>query len=240
MPSALARQCGNCATPLRLLLHLSALLACCAPAQSTQLGPGPAVLLPTSKCTAHSIGCYSDCLGFAAGSVPNAAWPSHSRTLAIGVAGCCAIVQDPPGGCNDAPTACLNGGNKAKCPSLPSPTCDSKTLTATGCADLCAQMGFSFAGVEGGAQCYCGNEISSAAKKDGSTPFGPAACNSPCAGMPGEMCGGSCALDIYTVDCGSKWGWIFLASMVGGTIAYTLIGVRDTMMLQAHCLMVLL
>ena len=184
--------------------------------QSGAPAGGAVTLLPISKCSAVSLGCYSDCLGLP-DPPPAAAWPAKSRALAVGVGGCCAETQDPVGGCSGCPTACLNGkpagpASSDECPSTDAcPICDPKLLTSTYCADLCAQMGFTFGGAEGGNQCYCGHEITPTSK------LAPGHCTIACEGQLSEICGGGCAIDVYQLDCGSDWGWaVILILFIGG------------------------
>ena len=188
-------------------VHLPAALADSAP-----------VDLPISGCSARKLGCYSDCLG-ALGKDLN------SRTLSVGVSGCCNVDQDPIGGCVECPTACLNAGMKEQCPASghSCPKCASASLDSTYCADLCAQMGFEHSGVEAGSQCFCGREINSKAvlNAPGKT------CDQACAKGGGLTCGGNCAIDVMEIDCGSNWGWVFILMLgvcagiyVGGGVGY--------------------
>jgi len=77
------------------------------------------------------------------------------------------------------------------------------------CIDACAVAGFTFAGLQDGTDCYCG---------DGYSKTTASTCDSPCAGDPSTVCGGATAAgptytsSVYTVcpkgfygtDCLSK------------------------------------
>lgn len=141
------------------------------------------------------------------------------------MSGCCNVDQDPVGGCAECPTACLNAGLKDQCPASghSCPKCVALSLDPTYCADLCAQMGFAHSGVEAGSQCFCGREINPKAvlNAPGKT------CDQACAKGGGLMCGGSCAIDVMEIDCGSNWGWGFILMLtvcavvyVGGGLGY--------------------
>jgi len=47
----------------------------------------------SATCTAKWIGCYEDCIG---GNPGGKAWPTNTRTLPIGVGGCCDAPQVLP------------------------------------------------------------------------------------------------------------------------------------------------
>lgn len=66
-----------------------------------------------------------------------------------------------------------------------------RTNTVQGCAQLCHGKGYSWAGAEYGAECYCSNVGPGTAslKSD-------AECSKPCAGNAKENCGGSKALQV--------------------------------------------
>lgn len=207
--------------PLRM--HPSFFLALLLPlvAAAVERKPtGPAVHLPSTGCTAVPIGCWTDCLG--------ADGATSIRTLPIGVSGCCSTDQDPPGGCPNCATACVNAHQKATtkdfdkdvCPAKGNkcPACVAPQLTGAKCADFCAEMNpnFVFAGVEFGVQCFCGTEMDALSKKD--DPLKP--CTTPCGGSPTEMCGGGCSLTMYEINCGSAWGAAFLITIFVCTLLY--------------------
>ena len=64
-------------------------------------------------------------------------------------------------------------------------------MTIDSCLELCEDQGYSFAGVEFGDECYCGNSI------PGNVTYSDDACNVVCSGDSSETCGGSWALDLY-------------------------------------------
>ena len=186
---------------------------------------GPSVLLPKSGCTGTPIGCWSDCL---AGQ-----GDTTTRTLPIGVSGCCQEDQDPPGGCPTCPKACVNAQAKKSnpdfvkdvCPSAghACPSCVGSQLTGQTCADYCAEMNpeFAVAGVEYGVQCFCGMEMHAQSKLND-----PAhKCDMVCGGNSAEKCGGGCALTVYEITCESEWGWTFLIALFIGSVLYVTGGV---------------
>lgn len=68
-------------------------------------------------------------------------------------------------------------------------------MTGAQCAATCQSRGFTYAGTQYGSYCFCGNEYGKS---------GPAAnCNVPCAGNPGEMCGGAWANSVYRTGTGA-------------------------------------
>ncbi|KAF5325136.1 hypothetical protein D9619_009968 [Psilocybe cf. subviscida] len=73
-------------------------------------------------------------------------------------------------------------------------TTDPAGMTIEKCASFCMPLGFQFAGVEFGRECYCDNIIEStgAPATDG--------CNMPCAGDSNEICGGANRVNIYNQD----------------------------------------
>lgn len=63
------------------------------------------------------------------------------------------------------------------------------TTTVEACQAACQAQGFSYAGVEFGNECWCGNELSSSPAADG--------CNMLCSGNSQEICGGPDRLNVY-------------------------------------------
>ncbi|XP_061558764.1 sialate:O-sulfotransferase 1-like isoform X1 [Phycodurus eques] len=70
---------------------------------------------------------------------------------------------------------------------------DLRKMTSSLCQDTCSESGYQFAGLEYGADCHCGNRISSpqVAEED---------CNLACRGERGSPCGGVGRLSIYKVQ----------------------------------------
>ncbi|KAJ7721547.1 glycoside hydrolase superfamily [Mycena maculata] len=68
------------------------------------------------------------------------------------------------------------------------------SLTPALCQSTCASQGFTIAGVEYGSQCYCGNSLVGGTPTSASTSD----CNTPCAGDPSSLCGGSWRIQVYT------------------------------------------
>ncbi|XP_056140792.1 sialate:O-sulfotransferase 1 isoform X2 [Lampris incognitus] len=70
---------------------------------------------------------------------------------------------------------------------------DLRKMTSSLCHDTCSESGYQFAGLEYGAECHCGNRISSprAPEED---------CSLMCRGERGSPCGGVGRLSIYKVE----------------------------------------
>lgn len=70
---------------------------------------------------------------------------------------------------------------------------DLRKMTSALCQDTCSESGYQFAGLEYGAECHCGNRISSlrAPEED---------CSLMCRGERGAPCGGVGRLSIYKVE----------------------------------------
>ncbi|XP_024116408.1 WSC domain-containing protein 1 [Oryzias melastigma] len=70
---------------------------------------------------------------------------------------------------------------------------DMRKMTSALCQDTCSESGYQFAGLEYGAECHCGNRISS-------PPAPEEDCNLVCRGERGSPCGGVGRLSIYKVE----------------------------------------
>ncbi|XP_053297803.1 WSC domain-containing protein 1 [Pleuronectes platessa] len=70
---------------------------------------------------------------------------------------------------------------------------DLRKMTSSLCQDTCSESGYQFAGLEYGAECHCGNRITSlrAPEED---------CSLVCRGERGSPCGGVGRLSIYKVE----------------------------------------
>ncbi|ODO11105.1 hypothetical protein I350_01707 [Cryptococcus amylolentus CBS 6273] len=71
----------------------------------------------------------------------------------------------------------------------------STAMTAAQCVNGCSELGYSYAGVEGGNTCYCGSKVSSTV-----TVLPASQCQTACTGNSTATCGGTQALDLYTVE----------------------------------------
>ena len=79
--------------------------------------------------------------------------------------------------------------NGAMLPAPPAPRDGDPTMTTAKCISFCRSGGWTYAGTQFGAFCFCGNS------HDG---FGAsAACSKPCAGAPQETCGGAWANSVF-------------------------------------------
>ncbi|OCF41274.1 hypothetical protein I317_04932 [Kwoniella heveanensis CBS 569] len=68
----------------------------------------------------------------------------------------------------------------------------STAATPQMCIDGCSELGYKYAGVENGKQCFCGNVPQT------TTRLPVSQCNTPCAGNSTGVCGGPSAMDLYT------------------------------------------
>ena len=64
-------------------------------------------------------------------------------------------------------------------------------ITSSGCAQYCDSKGYSYAGTEYAAQCFCGNELVN------SEPQPSTDCDMPCKGSASEICGGAARLSVF-------------------------------------------
>lgn len=65
-------------------------------------------------------------------------------------------------------------------------------MTVEACGTYCLNSGFTWFGVEYGAECYCGNGLSVE-----SNPADDTDCNMACSGAATEICGGSNRLSVF-------------------------------------------
>ncbi|XP_026185158.1 WSC domain-containing protein 1 [Mastacembelus armatus] len=70
---------------------------------------------------------------------------------------------------------------------------DLRKMTSSLCQDTCSESGYQFAGLEYGAECHCGNRISSSRAPEED-------CSLMCRGERGSPCGGVGRLSIYKVE----------------------------------------
>ncbi|KAI8808818.1 WSC domain-containing protein [Cladochytrium replicatum] len=64
-------------------------------------------------------------------------------------------------------------------------------MTPTLCRQACSSLGYSFAGLEAGSNCWCGRSLRLIAKRNDSE------CSSPCSGNRGEKCGGTNRISLF-------------------------------------------
>ncbi len=72
-------------------------------------------------------------------------------------------------------------------------------LTIDSCLIDCEDAGYTYAGMEYGIQCFCGNSVPSTVVYDDES-----ACATPCGGNATEMCGGDYRLDVYLLSSTSE------------------------------------
>jgi len=70
---------------------------------------------------------------------------------------------------------------------------DLRKMTVSHCQDACAERSYVYAGLEAGAECYCGNRLPVRSVR-------PEACNHECKGEKGSVCGGVGQLSVYRVE----------------------------------------
>lgn len=70
---------------------------------------------------------------------------------------------------------------------------DLRKMTVSHCQDACAERSYVYAGLEAGAECYCGNRLPA-------TSVGPEECKQECKGEKGSVCGGVGRLSVYRVE----------------------------------------
>ncbi|KAK5093529.1 hypothetical protein LTR70_004640 [Exophiala xenobiotica] len=69
---------------------------------------------------------------------------------------------------------------------------DGEDVSGASCMHFCDERGNSLAALQNGNECWCGESAGSLNYVEKS------ACNIPCAGEPGEMCGGKDKLSVYS------------------------------------------
>ncbi|RVE68260.1 hypothetical protein OJAV_G00089480 [Oryzias javanicus] len=70
---------------------------------------------------------------------------------------------------------------------------DYKKMTVFRCQDNCAERGYMYAGLEFGAECYCGHKIQASNVSDSE-------CNMECKGEKSNVCGGANRLSIFRLE----------------------------------------
>ena len=101
-------------------------------------------------------------------------------------------------------------------------TSDGARMSYEACAAFCD--GYALLGLEYGAECYCGDALAGAASKTPDTD-----CGMPCAGAPGEVCGGPNRLTVFRAGAplahGSNVpGWTYVGCRTDSVGARTLGG----------------
>nr|XP_020450127.1 WSC domain-containing protein 2 [Monopterus albus] len=74
---------------------------------------------------------------------------------------------------------------------------DYKRMTVFRCQDNCAERGYMYAGLEFGAECYCGHKIQAPSASESE-------CNMECKGEKSNLCGGANRLSIYRLELGQE------------------------------------
>ena len=92
-------------------------------------------------------------------------------------------------------------------------------ITVSSCIAQCKSQGSTYAGVEYGAQCFCGNTVSPDRMP---TDSSWSQCDMPCAGDGSQICGGPNALGLYKACDASgpcaNWGYTPYGDLLGNNI----------------------
>jgi len=88
----------------------------------------------------------------------------------------------------DLPNLLINGGN---------------TLTVESCRQACANSGYTYAGLQAGSQCWCGNTYGT----QGGLSAADTDCNSACSGDSSEDCGAGWRNSIYSARLASGYAY---------------------------------
>ncbi|WWD22596.1 hypothetical protein CI109_107089 [Kwoniella shandongensis] len=151
------------------------------------LSNGASLLKPSTDC---SMSCDGNDAATCGGSntlrlfVSNAALSALSADLT-------SKVVNLPTGWSTADTACVQEGTSGRALALASTTSDSMTVPT--CLNYCSGLGFAYAGVEYGRECYCGNSLVNGA----SLSLPSTTCNMKCTGDTATTCGGANGLQLY-------------------------------------------
>ncbi|KAG6937738.1 WSC domain containing 1 [Chelydra serpentina] len=70
---------------------------------------------------------------------------------------------------------------------------DLRKMTVSHCQEACAERAYTYAGLEYGAECYCGNKLPVTIARQEE-------CNNECKGEKGSICGGVNRLSVYRVE----------------------------------------
>lgn len=73
-----------------------------------------------------------------------------------------------------------------------------RELTVDRCISICLAEGYEFAGLQNGAECFCGDET-----YNEQGPADESQCNVPCNGEPSQICGGSFRISVYATGFGT-------------------------------------
>ncbi|CAH1261309.1 KREMEN2 [Branchiostoma lanceolatum] len=107
---------------------------------------------------------------------------------------------------------CYRDGGSMDSRDLSGDNMTSADLTPKLCLDYCAEAGYTYAGVQYGVECFCGNSFG----QFGAAPESD--CTIPCGGDAGQMCGNGWKNSVYTSAGGTctleNWSGCYLA---GGT-----------------------
>ncbi|KAA8592245.1 hypothetical protein FQN60_017700 [Etheostoma spectabile] len=93
---------------------------------------------------------------------------------------------------------------------------DYKKMTVFRCQDNCAERGYMYAGLEFGAECYCGHKIQAPNASDSE-------CNMECKGEKSNLCGGANRLSIYRLELSQESArrWLLPQLGAGCSVVFT-------------------
>jgi len=95
-------------------------------------------------------------------------------------------------GCfNETPNRLLNGLGVDYRHDFPKSYLKTAAMTPESCGRFCGGLGYKYCGVEFGDQCYCGSHLPAS--------MDVATCDTQCAQHPSEKCGGTWALQMYSI-----------------------------------------
>jgi hypothetical protein len=80
-------------------------------------------------------------------------------------------------------------------------------MTVAACVNGCSELNYTYAGVEGGTRCYCGNTFY------GGQNLPSSQCSYTCGGNANMTCGGYAALELYSTATGADYSAAQFAAM---------------------------
>ncbi|ODO08374.1 hypothetical protein L198_00099 [Cryptococcus wingfieldii CBS 7118] len=151
-----------------------------------QLNNGASLTLSSSACT---MACSGDSTTMCGGSGALSIAVSSTITSKLSSDLSTAVVTLPTGW-EAASTVCIAEGTSGRALAHESYASDDMTLST--CLSYCGNLGWQYAGIEYGRECYCGDYLANGASLDLT-----ATCNVACGGDSTETCGGGNALSLY-------------------------------------------
>ncbi|WVQ77852.1 hypothetical protein IAR50_007549 [Cryptococcus sp. DSM 104548] len=150
------------------------------------LNNGASLSLSSTACT---MACSGDSTTMCGGSGALSIAVSSTLTSKLSTDLATAIIT-LPSGWEAASTTCIAEGTSGRALAHESYAADDMTLNM--CLTYCENLGWQYAGIEYGRECYCGDYLANGASLDLT-----ATCNVPCGGDSTEICGGGNALSLF-------------------------------------------